>query len=217
MIVFSEIENYADDLGNSIVLGENIQFQSSVITMRKRNGQIFLGSNIKLSQASIEIGQNSVLEISDGVTISGKIFVGKNSVIKIGQNLSVTANLVIRAAESTVIEIGDGCLFGSDVIIRSYDGHPVYDAVTRIRLNSGKSIHIGAHVWISDRAVILKGSRVGDASIIGLGSVLTGEVPKNSIAAGNPARVVKSGIVWEHSPNIKTEEFYVSDQLDPDI
>jgi acetyltransferase-like isoleucine patch superfamily enzyme len=46
-------------------------------------------------------------------------------------------------------------------------------------------------VWIGAHAIILKGARIGKGSIIGAGAVVSGEIPPMSIAAGNPAKVVK--------------------------
>lgn len=54
--------------------------------------------------------------------------------------------------------------------------------------------YIGERCFIGARAIIMPGIRVGDGSIVGAGSVVTRDVPPGSIAAGNPARVVRSGI-----------------------
>ncbi len=56
---------------------------------------------------------------------------------------------------------------------------------------------IGNHVWIGENALILKGVKIGDNSIVGAGSVVTKDVPNNSIVAGNPARIIKNNINWE--------------------
>jgi acetyltransferase-like isoleucine patch superfamily enzyme len=45
--------------------------------------------------------------------------------------------------------------------------------------------------WIGDSAIVCKGVRVGENSIVGAGAVVTKDVPPNVIVAGNPARVVK--------------------------
>ena len=50
---------------------------------------------------------------------------------------------------------------------------------------------IEKNVWIGMNSVILKGVTIGDNSIIGAGSVVVKDVPKNTIAAGNPAKVIK--------------------------
>jgi maltose O-acetyltransferase len=52
-------------------------------------------------------------------------------------------------------------------------------------------VHIGRDVFIGARTVVLKGSRIGDGTVIGAGSVVSGDIPAGVIAAGNPCRVVR--------------------------
>ena len=54
-----------------------------------------------------------------------------------------------------------------------------------------KRVIIGKNVWIGMNSLILKNVTIGDNSIIGAGSVVVKDVPKNTIAAGNPAKVIK--------------------------
>ncbi|MBB4231772.1 acyltransferase [Rhizobium mongolense] len=204
----TELLDYTDADLNSLSVGKEPRFKSSKILFNEKNSSVKIGDKANITQCLITLGRNSELVIGDGCSISGKITVGLNSRITIGRDFSVTGNITLRAVESTFINIGDDCLFGSDIIIRTADGHPVYDASTRERLNTSTSISIGNHVWIADRAVILKGSDIGNASVVGVGSVLTKKIAANCIAVGNPARVVKTGTTWERSPNIRTEEYY---------
>lgn len=88
------------------------------------------------------------------------------------------------------IEIGKGCAIGRDVIIRSYDGHSIN--------NNPESapIRIGEHVWIGQRATILKGVTIGNGAVIASGSVVTKDVPAYSVVAGIPAKVIRDNIEW---------------------
>ncbi len=52
-------------------------------------------------------------------------------------------------------------------------------------------IHIGSHVLIGTRCIILKGVTIGQGSIIAAGSIVTKDVPANVIAGGNPCKVIK--------------------------
>ncbi|WP_404441898.1 hypothetical protein LG307_11355 [Sutcliffiella horikoshii] len=54
-----------------------------------------------------------------------------------------------------------------------------------------KSVTIGDNVWIGGNAVILPGVTIGDNAVIGAGSVVTKSIPENSLAVGNPCKVVK--------------------------
>ncbi len=55
-----------------------------------------------------------------------------------------------------------------------------------------RPVTIGARVFIGARAIILKGSSIGDDAVVGAGAVVAGDVPANAIALGNPAQVVSS-------------------------
>ncbi|EHM02236.1 bacterial transferase hexapeptide repeat protein [Acetobacteraceae bacterium AT-5844] len=68
---------------------------------------------------------------------------------------------------------------------------------------------IGDHVWIGDDALVLKGVTIGQASIIGARSVVTKDVPPNSVAVGTPARIIRRNVTWEHNIGTVTEEFYL--------
>jgi acetyltransferase-like isoleucine patch superfamily enzyme len=71
--------------------------------------------------------------------------------------------------------------------------------------------YIGERCFIGGRAIIHPGISVGNGSIVGAGSVVTTDVPPNSIVAGNPARVVKTGIRTTRAGCIKGAGYLADD------
>ena len=55
-----------------------------------------------------------------------------------------------------------------------------------------EEIHIGSNVWIACNTVIIGGVHIGDNVVIGAGSVVTKDIPSNSVAVGNPCRVQRT-------------------------
>lgn len=106
--------------------------------------------------------------------------------IKIGKNVFI--NACCRFQDQGGIEIDDGALIGHNVTIATlnHDFNP--DNRQSIMPNLVK---IGKNVWIGSDCTILPGVEIGDGAIIGAGSVVTKSVPKNTVAVGNPARVIK--------------------------
>jgi len=95
----------------------------------------------------------------------------------------------VRISSATGITIGDSCMMASSVYITDADWHGIYDRTDYI--GGTEPITIGNNVWIGDSAIVCKGVTIGDNSIVGAGSVVTRDIPANTIAAGNPAKPVK--------------------------
>ena len=55
-----------------------------------------------------------------------------------------------------------------------------------------RPVRIGARVFVGARAMILKGSSIGDDAVVGAGAVVAGDIPAKAVVIGNPARVVDS-------------------------
>lgn len=122
-----------------------------------------------------------------------------NSGIKIsfGNNCQINDSVHIAAIEK--ISIGDDVLIASRVFITDHQ-HGIYagdkqsnpDQKAIDRELQSKPVLISNNVWIGEGVVILPGVIIGENSIIGANSVVTKEIPRNSIACGNPAKVIKT-------------------------
>ena len=118
--------------------------------------------------------------------------------MKIGNRCSFNGQTRFLLHEAKEIKIGDDCLFASDVDVTISDMHSILDKDTGKRINDAKSIRIGNKVWVGERCILLKGSEVDDGSIIGAGSVLSKKIPKNCVAAGNPVKIIRTNVIWDH-------------------
>ena len=89
------------------------------------------------------------------------------------------------------ITFGDDVLIGPKTVIWGRDHGTKIDSLIRKQSKVDSPIIIGNNVWIGANVTILKGVKVGDNSIIGAGSVVVKNIPKNCIVAGNPAKIIK--------------------------
>lgn len=88
------------------------------------------------------------------------------------------------------IEIGDNVMLAPNVqIYTAY--HPIDAQLRNSGIEYGSPIKIGDNVWIGGGVIITPGITIGDNVVIGAGSVVTKDIPPNTVAVGNPCRVIK--------------------------
>ena len=110
---------------------------------------------------------------------SGRIELGDYTIVLPG----------VRISSATRIRTGKNCMFATHSFVTDADWHDLYD---RTAAPGGTAeVVLEDNVWIGDSAIVCKGVRVGENTIVGAGAVVASDLPPNCIAAGNPARVVK--------------------------
>lgn len=166
------------------------------------NNTIELGRNVKMVHCSIKVSGNCnhILIGENGTFYHTEIHIeDDNNRVEIGPDAQFCGNTHLAAIEGTQIHVGRDCLFSSEIHITTGDSHSILDLSKGIRVNPSRAIYIGDHVWIGKRAILLKGSHIADHSVVGAGSVVTSQHRESSCAlAGNPARVIKTGVDWEY-------------------
>lgn len=115
--------------------------------------------------------------------------------LTIGSHCSIGEYNHITACNK--ITIGDGLLTGRFVYIgdNAHGGLSLEEAAippVERKLQSKGEVVIGNNVWIGDKATILAGVHIGDNVIVAANAVVTKDVPSNTMAAGVPARIIKS-------------------------
>lgn len=181
------------------------------VDMIENHKKAIIGRNFNTlkydSRAGVNIriyneGKREDIIIGDNVFVDGILSCNREGRIEIGNYTSINHNTFIAADK--LIKIGKYCFIARDVLIQDNNSHPIdpherqkqalfhNDKPTDTYKSENGSIEIGDNVWIGTRAIILKNVTIGDGSIIAAGAVVTKNVPPMSIAAGNPARVVKA-------------------------
>lgn len=126
------------------------------------------------------IGENSWVQPPLRVDYGKNTYIGKN----------FFANYDCIILDTARVTIGDNVMFGPRVSLYAA-GHPVCPEIRNTGLEYGREIRIGSNVWIGGSTVINPGVTIGDNVVIGSGSVVTKDIPSDSIAVGVPCRVIR--------------------------
>lgn len=102
----------------------------------------------------------------------------------------VYANFNLTLVDDGNIDIGDNVMFAPNVTVITAT-HPVLPALREKGLQFNVDVMICPNVWIGAGAIIMPGITVGENSVVGAGSVVTKDVPPNTVVVGNPARVLR--------------------------
>jgi maltose O-acetyltransferase len=135
--------------------------------------------------------------VGDGVWIEPPFFCDYGTHISIGANTFVNVNCVFL--DTATIDIGANALIGPGVQLLTAT-HPLSaaerivdrgrpDAIEAPYRTRAAPIRVGSNVWIGAGSLVMPGVTIGDGVTIGAGSVVTNDIPPNTLAFGNPCRV----------------------------
>ncbi len=128
--------------------------------------------------------------------------------IEVGENFFANFNCVILDVGK--VTIGNNVMFAPNVSIYTA-GHPIHPDSRNSGYEYGIAVTIGDNVWVGGNVVINPDVHIGNNVVIGSGSVVTKDIPDNSIAVGNPCRVIRSITEEDRKYYFKNREFDVED------
>jgi len=128
-------------------------------------------------------------------TVTSEMVAYPGGCLELGSNVFINYGASLSAHR--LVHIGDGCQLGSYACLMDNDYHRVED---RRQPGISKPIVLERNVWLGVRVIVLKGVTIGENSVIGAGSVVTKDIPANSLAAGNPAKVIRTFAEPLHPP-----------------
>jgi acetyltransferase-like isoleucine patch superfamily enzyme len=152
--------------------------------IHKKSRRAIIRSNTRMDLFpfnQFSIGSNSIIEdfatINNGV---GDVSIGENTGIGLG-------NVIIGP-----VKMGDYVMLAQNIVISGLNhGYQDINVPPRLQKVVTKQITIEDNVWIGANSVVTAGVTIGKHAVIGAGSVVTKDIPQYSVAAGNPAKVIK--------------------------
>lgn len=158
------------------------QYWLKFIGVKVGRNNLFLGRlDIRGNPKNIEIGNNSVFQ--KYICLNSLIYNSDFGNISIGDNCLLADSTILSSSSSIILEKG------VEVAARSYIVD--HDHETIFGSNEPKNILIKENVWIGTSVTILKGVSIGENSVIGANTLVSKEVPKNSLVVGNPFKIIK--------------------------
>ncbi len=134
-----------------------------------------------LKEMFAEIGEGSHIETPVNANWGGRhVHLGKG----------VYCNSNVTFVDDADIFVGDHCLIAPNVVIAT-SGHPVLPILREHNYVYNRPVHIGKNVWIGSGVQIIPGVTIGDNCVIGAGSVVTRDIPENTVAYGVPCKVIR--------------------------
>lgn len=128
-------------------------------------------------------------ELGEDAIIKPPLFVDYGDHITVGARTFVNYNLT--ALDVARITIGVDCQIGPNVQLLT-PIHPIEPQPRRDKLEAAQPITIGDNVWLGGGVIVCPGVTIGENSVIGAGSIVTRDIPANTVAVGNPARVIRN-------------------------
>lgn len=196
--------NLKDAIKLPIIVGRRTKIESlgshdSILIEKNFNGHICFGLNSSFSlnerRTYLNIGKNSKIKFSGQANFGKGSQVVVNGNLEIGSNFYCNANCLINVGKNTFI--GDDVLIGWNCTIIDGDGHYVGDLTSFSFNEKYDDIFIGNHVWLASNSTILKGSYIGNNSVIGYGSLISKKFEQENILICGANKIVKESIIWK--------------------
>lgn len=156
-----------------------------------------LAKHMPRSTSGLKIGQTHFRRFCGKLMLARcgkKVNIEHNALFSEKVSLGDYSGIGVNAKIYGTCVIGDRVMMGEDctIITRNHKHDRLDIPMMEQGFEEEKPVHIGNDVWLGDRVIVLPGVHIGDGCVIGAGAVVTRDIPPYSVAAGVPAKVIKT-------------------------
>lgn len=191
--------------GTGNIITNNGSFQNLSFDIIGNDNTILIGKNSIINDTLIFIrGDHHRIIIGDYVFMGkGELWLEDDHCSLIIHNHTTIEHAHLAVTEPySILEIHNDCMLAKQIEIRTGDSHSIIDMESGKRINQAANVVLKEHVWVGAHAKILKGVTIGNNTVIATGAIVTKDIPSHSIAAGIPAKVIKTGTDWKRERTV---------------
>lgn len=189
--------------GREKTLSKRTKIKGLDVCIEGNNNTVKIEWPCKIDRVSIVMkkNNNAVVHIEKNCVLSNLYISGCNGdseKMTIGEGTTINSCYAVMSGNDS-IEIGKDCMLALNIKIWATDAHTVLDTEGNVQ-NARGGVKVGSHCWIGEDVVLLKQAQIANNSIVGIRSIVTKKFEKtNVVLAGNPAKVVKTGVNWDRA------------------
>ncbi|KYK76310.1 sugar O-acetyltransferase [Aggregatibacter actinomycetemcomitans] len=180
-------------------------YTDELVAMRLRAKELLYQFNILTRPSDKAEKVRLILALfgkADATThVNAPFYCDYGSNIKVGKNFF--ANYHCTILDNAPVTIGDDVMFAPNVSLYAV-GHPLDPELRLAGWEQALPITIGNNVWLGGNVVVLGGVTIGDNVVIAAGSLVTKDIPANTVAVGSPCRVVRQVNVADRENYLRT-------------
>lgn len=180
-----------------------IQAKNVVVTRRRLRG-VELGPRARIDEGNVLVENNGRITIGADTRLHGpyapvELRTAAAGWLSIGERCWINFGVSIHAADT--VRIGDGVQLGPYCVVSDCEAGALDSPIGDVP----RPVEIGDGAWLATRVIVRPGSSIGAGTVVAAGSVVDGDLPADSVAAGNPARVVRTLNQRDRGPGAESD------------
>lgn len=176
-----------------------LETYDGTITFEGHHNHVVIGHGSHCNGMSILCRSHGTIHVGDHVRLETlHVYLLAASKLIVGEHTAFVGDASIAAHEARDVTIGHNCLIAGGVSFTVSDMHSIVDVDTGERVNPPRPIQVGHRVWLGTKSTLLKGTTIGDGSIVAANSLVSGDVAANVLVGGIPAKVLRNRVTWRN-------------------